>query len=218
MGGKTYSEIQKYLKVSIPKSTLSYLRSEVVMPQWYQKKIDALNKRNFSLMQKMAWVSNQLKREKVLRDLTYKCELLKPVVGNKNVLKLMLAFLYLGEGAKWKRSPGPMLGSADPIIVLLYIKLLDLCYAIPIDKLRVRISYRADQNLRALERYWSRVTGIPRRHFYKTKPDSRTVGKPTFRSDYKGVCAIYGGGTALQRELEMIPKYVLEQITSRAHS
>lgn len=41
--GKTYTEITDILQVLIPKSTLSYLCEGVILPRWYQKKVDKLN-------------------------------------------------------------------------------------------------------------------------------------------------------------------------------
>ena len=41
-----------------------------------------------------------------------------------------------------------MLGSSDPTIMLLYIKLLRLCYGIIAVQMKCRISYRADQDIK----------------------------------------------------------------------
>jgi hypothetical protein len=70
--------------------------------------------------------------------------------------------------------------------------------------LKCRISYRADQDLNELQKFWASITGINIDKFYKTKPDPRTVGKPTRKSDYKGVCAIYCAGSRIQLELQVI--------------
>ncbi|OGI82361.1 hypothetical protein A3G53_01240 [Candidatus Nomurabacteria bacterium RIFCSPLOWO2_12_FULL_44_11] len=125
------------------------------------------------------------------------------------VLKMILSVLYLGEGTKWKGHSGMVLGSSDPNIILLYIKLLEICYGINHKKLKCRVSYRADQNLKSLERYWSKITGIPLSNFYKTKFDPRTIGKPTKNKKYRGVCVIMGAGSHIQLELEAIPKLIL---------
>ena len=130
-------------------------------------------------------------------------------VVDRDVQKIMLAMLYLGEGSKWRSHSGLMLGSSDPSIIKLYVGLLGVCYGIEVDRLKCRVSYRADQDIRALEHYWAKIIGIPLKNFYKTKPDPRTIGKPTKRSDYKGVCVVHCGNTKIQHELEMIPKLLL---------
>ncbi|MDO8582220.1 MAG: hypothetical protein Q7S16_05105, partial [bacterium] len=131
-------------------------------------------------------------------------------IKDKSTLKLALAFLYLGEGSKWRSHSGAMLGSSDPDIIRLYIRLLGLCYGIQSNRLKCRVSYRTDQDINYLQKYWSEVSGIPLVNFYKTKPDPRTKGKPTKKLDYMGVCVITGAGTNIQLELELIPKLVLK--------
>ena len=48
-------------------------------------------------------------------------------------------------------------------------------------KLRASIQRRVDQNIKELEHYWQKVTNIPKSQFYKTRIDSRTVGKLTLK-------------------------------------
>jgi len=208
--GNTYSEIMRELKVKLPKSTISKWCRRVSLPEWYKDKIDELNSRNLSKALRMAQASNRMKRERFLRDLILNNNHLVGKLQDRDVLKMILSVLYLGEGAKWKSHRGLMLGSSDPGIIKLYIKLLSLCYGVKSGRLKCRISYRADQDIHGLESYWSRVSKIPLRNFYKTKPDPRTVGKPTKRKEYKGVCVITCGGTHIQLELEAIPKLLLK--------
>lgn len=208
--GRTYSEILKDLKIFIPKSTLSYWCNDVVLSSSYKDRINKLNIKNFNKAQKMAWASNKLKREKLLRELLENNEYLIEKLKDKDVLKMLLSVLYIAEGSKWKSHHGLMLGNSDSNIIKLYICLLDLCYGIKPEKLKCRISYRADQDISFLQRYWSRITHIPIKNFYKTKPDPRTLGRSTRKKDYKGVCVIFCGGTDIQLELEAIPKIILK--------
>lgn len=207
--GQTYSEIMQTLKIKLPKSTISSWCSDVKMPSWYQNKVDQLNKNNFSRAQKMAWVSNKIKREHFVNEIINKVKDITEKIKDKDVLKVILSVLYLGEGTKWKYHSGLMLGNSDLNTIKLYIKLLNICYGIPATSLKCRISHRADQNLKSLERFWSKETGIPSTNFYKAIPDPRTIGKPTKRKDYKGVCVITCAGTHIQLELEAIPGIIL---------
>lgn len=210
--GQTYSEIIKNLRIKTSKSTLSEWCKNIVMPSWYYDKVRKLNAKNFSKAQKMAWASNKANRERFLNNLLKNNEYLIEKLKDKDILKTLLSILYLGEGSKWKSHRGLMLGSSDPNIIKLYIRLLNLCYGIRSEKLKCRISYRADQDLKTLEKYWSIITEIPAGNFYKTIPDPRTKGKPTKNKNYKGVCVIMCAGTAIQLELEMIPKLILKGI------
>jgi len=212
--GKTYSEIQKALGISMPKSTLSNWCQNVVLPSWYNKKIKELNSKNLTKAQAMAWASIIRKRELHLEEVRKDAiAVLKKF--NQEGLKVALAMLYLGEGAKWKSHPGLMLGSSDPNIILLYISLLKKCYNIKLSQLKCRISYRADQNIGELEKYWSSITKIPKENFYKTKPDPRTKGKKTKKADYRGVCVLTCAGAKIQLELEEVVKLLYKKISGR---
>ena len=213
--GKTYSEIQNELNVRIPKSTISTWCRKVILPYWYKKKIIKLNNKNSKKALSIAWAINKQKRENFLKKVRQEATIILRKF-NRESYKIALAMLYLGEGAKWKSHSGLLLGSSDPLIILLYISLLEKCYKIKKNKLRCRISYRADQNIQELEAYWSNITGIPKENFYKTKPDPRTIGKRTKKSDYKGVCVVSCAGSHIQIELEEIARLISKKI--RAHS
>lgn len=213
--GKTYIEIRQALNLSMPKSTLSNWCQGVIMPNWYAVKIRELNRESFKKAQIMAWASVRRNRKLFLDKVQEEAiEVLKKF--NLENLKIVLAMLYLGEGAKWKSHSGLLLGSSDSQIILLYVSLLEKCYNIELSQLKCRISYRADQNIRELEKYWSNITGISKDNFYKTKPDPRTIGRKTEKTDYKGVCVISCAGSHIQLELEEIVKLLLEKL--RAHS
>jgi len=209
--GKTYSEIKKTLSINIPKSTLSSWCRNVNLPGWYKEKIKKLNNRGFSKAQKIAWASIRKKREDFLKSTEVQAVKIISRLDESN-LKIILAMLYLGEGAKWAGHSGLMLGSSDPDIVLLYILLLNKCYGIKIQQLKCRICYRADQNIKKLESFWSKFTGIPRNNFYKTKPDPRTIGKKTLKKEYRGVCVVTCKGSDIQLELEQIANLLLKKL------
>lgn len=207
--GKTYSEIKQKLNLRISKSTLSNWCEAVVLPKSYSKKLAKLKQNNLLMAQEAARASIKVKQDRLISDIVLRNEKYVKNIKDKNILKIILSMLYLGEGAKWKSHRGLMLGSSEPIIIKLYIKLLYVCYGIGIDKLRCRVSYRADQNINSLQRYWSKITLIPLKNFYKTIPDPRTIGKPTKKKEYKGVCVLTCGGTEIQLELQEIPKLLI---------
>jgi len=207
--GRTYSEIKTSLKIKIPKSTLSNWCNGIILPKWYQGKINALNLMNSEKARKIALLTNKIKREILIKQLRNSNKYLSQKIKDKDVLKIILAILYLAEGAKWKSHRGLMLGNTDPTIIKLYIRLLRKCYNIKSENLKCRISYRADQDIVSLQKYWSRLTSIPLKNFYKTKSDPRTIGKPTKKKNYKGVCVLTCKGTNIQLELEMIPMLIM---------
>lgn len=208
--GKTYSEIQKMIGQKIPKSTLSYWCKDIFPSVGYYKKIQSLNIANLDKARKIACLVNRDKREKFLKSLRDRNLYLIEKI-DKDIQKIALATLYFGEGAKWKGTRYLGLGNSNPDVIKLYLKLLRNCYAIDRSKLKCRIGHRADQDINELQKFWSRITKIPLRNFYKTKPDPRTIGKKTKKKDYKGVCVIYYFSTEIQLELEIIADLILTE-------
>ncbi len=207
--GKTYSEIRREIKIS--KGTLSYWSKKITLSP--SALVRLKKTQDTHLIQARAHGVVTLRKRQVdflnnLRE-TVSSNVLKTL--NVETLKVALAFLHLGEGAKWKSHRGLQLGSSDPTILLLYTKLLAKCYGIDKSRFRCYICYRADQDLRALKKYWSAVLGISIDRFYESKPDPRTIGKTTKNKDYRGVCIVSCAGTTIQQELELIPSIILDK-------
>lgn len=208
--GLTYPEIIVELGRPIPKSTLSYICRDVILPATYKNKIERLNRKHLDIARQKALAVNRSNREKLITSIRAKN--LEFANLSEREAKIALAYLYLGEGSKRSTFRGLALGNSDPLVITAYIKLLQRCYDISPENIKVRILYRADQKLDQLESYWSEITGIPRNNFYKTKPDPRTIGRPTIRSDYKGVCVLYCKGADKQLELQIITDIIVENM------
>lgn len=187
--GKTYAEIKKILKTNIPKSTLSYWSKGIALPLFYHKKIGLLNKKNMAVGRKIAIMANKIKREKYVSEIRNCIKHLPTKLREKDTAKIALAMLFLGEGSK-KAHATVMFGNSDPMAIKLFLSLLRYCYKINESKFRCTLQCRADQDIKKLERFWLQVTNIPSQQFYKAKIDPRTIGKPTKKPDYKGVCRI----------------------------
>jgi hypothetical protein len=67
--GKTYLEIQKNLKVPIPKSTLSDWCHILPLPLGYQRRIKDYNKFNLNKARKIALAVIKTKKEKYLQSI-----------------------------------------------------------------------------------------------------------------------------------------------------
>lgn len=208
--GKTYSEILKILKAPIPKATLSNWSRKVQLSERSLQLLEASRK---TALAKAQQISLERRRERqliFLQELKSKNKHLLNKI-NKDTSKLMLAMLYLGEGSKYSARSGLALGNSDPGIIQLFIMFLGRCYGKTNDQLRCWLSYRADQNLNNLIDFWSKITGIPINQFYKTKPDPRSIGKKTLKTNYNGVCVVHClKSTKIQLELETISKIVME--------
>ena len=205
--GKTYSEIQNSLNATIPKSTLSYWCNGIKLPERYQKRIQKIVLNNAEKGRAIALIVNRVKREKYLKSIADRNKYLTTALKNKDTAKIALAVLYLGEGSKGQRG-SLMFGNSDPFIIDLFLHLLRYCYDINESKFRCTLQCRADQNIKRLEKFWSQITKIPLSQFYKARVDPRTIGKPSKKLDYKGVCRIDYFSAELFIEIKQIAKII----------
>src|SRR3989338_7203948 len=128
--GKTYKEIEATLKKRIPHSTLSNWCKSIPLPEWYHKKVQHQTLKNLEKARQKSLQILRQNQQSLLEGLYKQVFPLASLIQNKAVAKIALAMLYLGEGAKWKGHRGLALGSSDPTIIQLYIKLLNICYGI----------------------------------------------------------------------------------------
>lgn len=211
--GKTYREISNAIHVSVPKNTLSDWCHDVTLPDEYQKRIQQLNILNLGKARAIGVASNAIKREKLFGQLTKKNHPISEKIKRNYVAKIALAMLCLGEASKYStRSSGFYLGSSDPRIITLFLELLKSCFPFKIEKVRCTVQCRADQDTQALEIFWQKVTHISSKNFYKSRIDSRTIGKPTENKDYKGVLKVDYFDRSVQLELESLADLVYRQV------
>jgi len=203
--GKTYGEIRKEISLKIPKSTLSDLCRGVKLPKNYIERISKLNIENLGKGRRIALEINKIKREEFFKKLE---ELNIPIaerISDKDIAKIALAMLCLGEASKYsKTGPSFCLGSSDYRIITLFLELLKECFDFNLEKVRCTVQCRADQNIDELEKYWMNVTKVPKRLFYKSRIDPRTIGKPTRKKEYKGVLKIDYFDSKVQHDLESL--------------
>lgn len=212
--GDTYSEISRKLEVKFPKSTLYELCKGIILPQSYIEKVGKLNFESLKKAQAKSWKINKIKREAFFMRLNRINNSIAKKIKNQDIAKISLAMLCLGEASKYSRTGSSFyLGSSNPKIVVLFLSLLKKCFDFKIEKVRATVQCRADQNAGALEKYWQRITKIPRRLFYKALIDPRTVGKPTKKKGYKGVLRVDYFDTKIQLELESLADLIYNQVS-----
>ena len=86
------------------------------------------------------------------------------------------------------------------------------------NKFRCTVQCRSDADIPALEKFWSSLTGIPKKQFYKARVDQRTVGKISKNLEYKGVCRLDYFSAHIYNELTAIGKILCDVAISRAVS
>ena len=209
-GGWTLGEISHELK--IPKNTLSGWLKGIQLTRKQQNRIKEKIIASAAIGRPLAV---KLMREKIER---WKNNIRAQVkhfgklaFQNQETGKLICGVMYLCEGSKYPSSQAMTFSNSDPKVIAAFINLLRKCFRIREDKLRCRVMPRWDQDIDKLQRFWSRITKIPLRYFYKTKADGRTRGIKTMRKDYMGICALTYCNTALQFELQAIGERIIEK-------
>ncbi len=206
--GKTYGEIIKIVGRNIPKSTLSDWCGKVYLNSKQRKIIDKKIKDNCKKGMEVAWIVNKERRKKYLKSVVDRNKYLVKIFKDKNVGKIALSMLYLGEGTKGLDRGSLRFGNSDPFIISLFLNLIKKCYKVDEKKFRCTILCRADQNTSDLEEFWIKTTKISKTQFYKTRVDPRTIGKPSQKLDYKGVCVIDYFSADIFLVLIQIPKTI----------
>lgn len=187
--GKTYSEIRSLLP-RVSKSTLSCWLSGIELSQKQKEKLSQNINKKLIKAREQSMLARKVRREAYFSDIENKnTHLIKTLDKDPVAAKLVLSALHLGEGSKNRRG-SMQFGNSDPGIIILFLKLMRTCYDIDESKFRCTILCRADQDTKKLENFWKHTTGINKRQFYKTRIDARTIGKPSRKLDYKGVCVI----------------------------
>ncbi|HVN26746.1 MAG TPA: hypothetical protein VMT99_03820 [Candidatus Paceibacterota bacterium] len=200
--GNSYADIRAVLGVAIPRGTLSDWLSELELSDEERGKLAERLKKKLLIARAKSVISRR--KIGILRDdeIRSRSSYLIDVAKNDDVAKISLAMIYWCEGGKSCRNL--TLGNSDPALIRTYLLLLRKCYRLDEAKFRGTVQCRADQDIAALERYWSAVSSIPPRQLYKSRIDPRTIGKPTRKIDYKGVFKVDYFSTEIYNELEVI--------------
>lgn len=184
------------------------------MSKTYKEKLRKITRENLALARKKSQEVKKRERKKYFQEVFKRNYKIGGKLLDVDVSKIALAILYLGEGSK-RKTGSLMFGNADPEVIRLFLKLLRYCYKIDESKFRCTLQCRADQNIAVLEKFWQEVTKISRKQFYPARVDPRTVGKPSKKKNYKGVCRIDYFSADLFWEIESINKILIGQKTTK---
>ncbi len=212
--GKTYGEINAALKIKLAKSTLNSICKNTSLPSDYLSRISALNILNLGLARATALEINKIKREEFFKQINSTNSVIASKICDRDIAKIALSMLCLGEASKSKTRSSFCLGNSDPRIIILFIKLLKMCFEnFDPKKIRCTVQCRADQDTNKLEDFWQKVSGIPKKQFYKSRIDVRTIGKPTKNKNYKGVFKVDYLNTKTQLDLESLADLIYNSVS-----
>lgn len=204
--GKTYQEIVTVLSKAIPKGTMSGWFRGLQLSHSAKLRLEKRFQKHLNRARVAAKAVNEGLRQEYLGGIRRRNEWVRSSIREKETAKIALAMLYLGEGKKQGGSIS--FGNSNPETVLTFLGLLRSLYPIDEKKFRVTVQCRADQSSSRLLQYWSELTGIPTDQFYRTRVDKRSIGAPTKKKGYKGVCRIDYFSADLFNELRIIAEMV----------
>lgn len=188
--GMSYPDIQHELGVKVPKSTLAYWVRDVSTPDSYQEILKEKNRSHLAKARRLSHDLRKAMRKEYLGGILRANASLEKYLNDPGTAKLILVTLYLGEGSKNPKRGGLVFGNSDPSIIRLFLRTLRSSYVLDESKFRCTVQCRADQDTDSLNDYWSQLTKIPLRQFYAPRVDRRSLGKKTFKKEYRGVCRI----------------------------
>jgi hypothetical protein len=199
--GLTYREINNYLHLSIPKPTFSGWFHNLPLPSFYRNKVQQIVNANLQKVRPIALANNKQILHRHLEQIRNKNTGLVNLV-DRPIGILLLSTLYWCEGGKYPARSSLQFGNSDPKMIKLFLTLLRTCYCLDESKFRLTIQHRADQDSGYLTRYWAGITNIPLSQHYACYVDARSIGKPTHKTNYHGVCVIHYFDTDRQCELQ----------------
>lgn len=156
--GYSYNEIRE--EIPVPKSTLSNWLSEIELTKKQQHRIhknwlDKVRKHN-KKHNLGEW--NRKKRQKEITAIRVQA---KKEVNTMTPDQLFIAgiMLYWAEGAKGGKDV--QISNADPLFILFIMHWFRKSLCISEDQFKASIHYHEGQNEDEINKYWSKLTGIP---------------------------------------------------------
>jgi len=164
--GYSYNYIVK--RVPVAKSTLS---------EWLHNVPFTPNKYTLETIGKARVASGNYKHQIRVESLK-KAELQAGkdigTLSKRDIMMLGLG-VYIGEGGKTHRMTRII--NSDPRIIKLFIRWIKICFDVDIDNVVIRLFLYPDSDEKKSIEYWSKQTGVPKKHFFRPTIDNRTNKK-----------------------------------------
>lgn len=160
--GASILEIANLLNVS--KASVSIWVRNVSLTKEHQ---NGLSKRNINKEVIEQRRSTRLRNEENKRQQIIEQAEDEIVALDMQDLKIAGVMLYLAEGGKTQRGLVRFSNSNPQVIKLMMNFLIQIC-EVPLDKFKGHIHTHSKQQVEGAEKYWSDVTGISKKSFFKT--------------------------------------------------
>lgn len=172
---KGYSMNQIIKETGFTKSSVSTWVRDIILTKAQKKKISERGRSVESVEKRRL---NRLHNEQLKRQIIFDEAKKDYSQISQEQLKLIGIILYLGEGGKTSRGMA-RLANSDPAVIKIMMRFFREICKVENNKFRAYIHTFAHANIEETEKYWSKITGIPRQHFFKTyvKPSAASLQK-----------------------------------------
>jgi transcriptional regulator with XRE-family HTH domain len=171
--GMSLNEIVQ--KVGVSKASVSLWVRDIKLSDQQKKKISAHGRSVESIeKRRINRINGTLKRHRVIIEAAKE----KISTLSKHELLLIGTALYWGEGGK-TNSGMARISNSDPAVIKCMMRFFREIFNVPSKKFRGHVHIFSHLNAERAEKYWSHISGIPRKQFYKTysKPSIASKGK-----------------------------------------
>ncbi len=180
--GMSYSQIKTELGVS--KSTLSLWLRDLPLSDARLRELRDFSQVRIEKTRTTKQKNKDNRRRAVLENVK------RDFVINEDPLFIGGFYLYWGEGTK-SAEYTIALTSTDPGIIKTYIAWLKLLH-VNIKDCRVKLHLYADQDIEKSLIFWSKVTNLPRQHFYKPYIKNTLLKNKSYKGMFgHGTCTVY---------------------------
>lgn len=129
----------------------------------------------------------------------------KALSREEEILKVAGVMLYWGEGAKTRSSVG--FTNSDPEMIAVFLQFLRIICGVDEKRIKALIHIYPDHDKTELVAFWSRVTGISKKNFYKSFIHMGKKGTYKNRSRYGTIAITYSDKKLLQTILSWVELY-----------
>ncbi|MFM2339538.1 MAG: hypothetical protein RLZZ360_174 [Candidatus Parcubacteria bacterium] len=182
--GIALGEIAK--KLNVAKATVSYWVRDISLSKTQIKQLranshsrEAIEKRRLSRMTAAEKIRDSIREE--ARQ--------QAVQLIKNPLWCVAIALYWGEGGKTQRTV--RIANSDPSVIRLLCHFFRNECHVPLSKMRAHVHAFSHSDIESIEKYWSKISGIPRNQFFKAYIKQSSSSKEKRQTLPNGTMQIY---------------------------
>lgn len=189
--GMSLSEIVRKLRVS--KASVSLWVRGVELSKKQKRELSERGRSVGSIeKRRTSRINNTYQRHRIIIEAAKE----KIQTLSKQELLLVGAALYWGEGGKTKTGMA-RISNSDPDVIKFMMRFFKEIFNVPSEKFRGDVHTFSHLNAEKAEQYWSKISGISRKQFYKTYSKPSVAGKGKKDNLPYGTFQIYVCDTAI---------------------